>query len=491
MTTLHGRTAARRVPAARTLVRDGLIVSLGGQAQRAIGVVTALMLRGWLTPEHLGVYSALRIDLDQTNRSSLGIGLGAVQEIPKLRAAGRHDEARAVADAAHTATALLCVVYALGLLVWAVVRAPLVAGDPLAAEWTWGLAAVAGLTLLQRRLTFHVAVLRACGEFPLTTELDLFEAVAALVLFAAGLALAGFWGLIGAVGGVLGLKLAYLHARHPLRLRWRWEPGTAWRLMRTGLPIFAATAAYGVVTNLDRVLILWSWPGAEAARAAGLYSIAALGAGWGLDAAGRVATVLGTHFLETLGRGGDAGVVLRHAARVVEAQAPWLALGAAGAVAAGPSLVEWLLPRYVDGLPALRPLAPGMALLALSWPARQAMIAAGRPYRVAAAALGGAAVGGLAGAWGAAHHGLAGVAAGLSLGYAVVYALTSAAAFRAVLGGREFPRHQLRAVGPVAWMTASMMILDAVPLAGLFPRLALLAVLAAPLAVVARPGPRS
>ena len=72
------------------------------------------MLRWGLDPARLGVYTGLRLYLDQTNRTSLGIGLGAVQEIPILRAAGREDEARRVADVAYTTNTLTCLVYAPG-----------------------------------------------------------------------------------------------------------------------------------------------------------------------------------------------------------------------------------------------------------------------------------------------------------------------------------------------------------------------------------------
>lgn len=448
------------------LVRDSLLVSVGGQIERGLGIITALLLRRWLDPAHLGVYSALRIDLDQTNRSSLGIGLGAVQKIPALRAAGRRDEARHIADVASTATTVTCLLYALGLLAWAFWRRPLVASDPLSAEWTWGLAAIAPMALLQRRLSFQIAVLRARGEFARATELDVFEAVATIVLFGGGIALGGFWGLIAGVALVLAAKLLYIRTRHPLRFRWSWDGAAIVQLMRIGMPIFLATAAFGLLTNLDRVLILWLWPGSESARAVGLYSVAALGAGWGLDAAGRLAPVLATDLLETLGRTGDPGLVARRAARAVELQAPWLAAGAAAGVVAGPALLGAALPRYAEGLPALQPLAPGMTLLALSWPARQALIALGRPYAAAGAALLGALVGGLAAAVGSVRGGLPGVALGMTAGYAVVYAAASWAAFGKAVGRRGFLAHQVSVLRPALGLAvAALLIAELPPLA--------------------------
>ncbi|HMB08458.1 MAG TPA: hypothetical protein VKP69_32595, partial [Isosphaeraceae bacterium] len=115
----------------RAVVRDSLVVTIGGQLERALGTLTALALRWGLDPARLGVYTGLRLYLDNANRTSLGVGLGAVQEIPILRAAGREAEAKRLADVAHTTNMLTCLIYALALVAWASLRAPLLADDPL------------------------------------------------------------------------------------------------------------------------------------------------------------------------------------------------------------------------------------------------------------------------------------------------------------------------------------------------------------------------
>ena len=137
--------------------------------------------------------------------------------------------------------------------------------------------------------------------------------------------------------------------------------------------------------NLDRALILWLLPDGE--RAAGLFSIAIMGTSWGLDLAGRIALVMYTYFQTTLGRTRDIVEVARQAASVVEAQAPVLAAGGAIAYLVGPVFLGATIPRYAAGLPALRPLLPGMLLLGLAWPARQMLITINRPYRLCLATL--------------------------------------------------------------------------------------------------------
>lgn len=453
---------AEREGEGRRAVLDSVIVTVGGQIERALGTITALMLRWGLDPASLGVYTGLRLFLDQTNRSSLGVGLGAVQEIPVLRAQGRLAEAQHVANVAHTANSVTCLAYALGLMLWAMLRAPAGAETSLAQKWTWGLVAVAGLALLKRYESFLIAVLRSHQQFTLTTELDIFEALISIAAVGVGLGLAGFWGLIASVGVILGAKIAYLHARHPFRFRWTWDLRTTARLMQLGLPILANTATLAAVLSLDRVLILARLPDGE--RAAGLYTVAIMGTSWSLDLAGRVVAVLYTYFQTTLGRTDDPAEVAAQSVRATEAQATVLALGSSVAYLIGPVFLGLILPRYTPGLAALRPLLPGTLLLGLAWPARQMLIALGHPYRLAVATLIGLGVAAAAGIVGADRAGIVGVAWGMTVGYAAVALLTSAAATIPTLGFLAWVGHVARLGRTLAGLAAATLATTHIPL---------------------------
>src|SRR5207247_428535 len=100
-----------------------------------------------------------------------------------------------------------------------------------------------------------------------------------------------------------------------------------------------------------------------------------------------------------------------------------------------------LMPRYVDGLPALRPLLLGSVLLALSWPARQALITVDRPFRLCLATLAGLALAVVAGIRGADAAGIVGVAWAMTAGYSAISLLTSAAALVPALGWRAWIGH--------------------------------------------------
>lgn len=447
------RTAAH----ADRLGRDSLIVVVGGQVERLLGILTVVALRWGLDPGRLGVYTGLRLFLDGTNRSSLGVGLGAVQQIPILRGQGDLARAQHVANVAHTANSLTCLIYALGLLGLAWWQP----GGPLAREWSVGLAIVAGLTLLKRYESFLIAVLRAHGEFRITTELDIVESMVSALAVSLGLALAGFWGLMLAVGVILSAKIVYLHTRHPFRFGWAWDGALVAQLLRAGLPILANTAAFAAVVGLDRTLILTRMPDGE--RLAGLYTVALLGTGWSLDLAGRLVLVLYTHFQTMLGRTADPSAVARAAVNATEVQAPLLALGAAAVYVLAPGPLGWLFPRYADGLPALRPLLPGAVVLGLAWPARQMLIALGRPYRLLLATLAGLVLTGTLGLRATRSADLATLAGAMSLAYLGVFLLTGLAAFGDILGTRAWLSHLRRLVGSMVPFALAALLATQLP----------------------------
>ena len=452
----------------RRAVRDSLIVTVGGQLEQVVGTFTSFFLRSgtavrWgLDVAHMGVYSSARVLLDYANWSSLGTGLGAVQEIPILRAAGRDAEARRVADVAYTAATVLCLVYAAGLLAVAWSVGTWNARSPLAVTWAWSLSAVASLAILHRYQSFLIAVLRAHQEFALITELAVIDSILHAALIVAALGLAGYWGLWLVVGILYLFNIAYLHARNPFRFGWAWDAAATWRLMKVGLPILATTVAFGLVLHVDKFLILNFVP--DGAEAVGLYTIALMGTGWGLDLASRVAVVMYTYYQTTLGRTNDPSAVARQAARTTESLAPILAAGGAIAYLVGPAFLGWSLPKYAGGLVALRPLLPGTVMLGLAWPARQVLIAVGRPYRLVLATLAGLAITGAAGAVGATHWGLAGVAGGMSVGYAAVALLTNFVALAPGLKVRGWLAHQGKLAASLAFFGAGALLASYVPL---------------------------
>ncbi len=447
------------------LVRDGVLVLIGGQLERVLGLVTSLMIRSGLGPSEMGLYTGLRLALDQTNRSSLGIGQGAVQEIPILRASGRHDEAAFDADVALTALMLMSLLYASGLITWATaifIRSP----DNSSRAWAFGLLAIATLVPLRRYHDFLIAVHRAHQRFALLTRMQVWDTLVFAILVGLGLTVAGLWGLIGAVGGLMVFNVAYLHARSPLRFAWQPDLAASIRMARAGLPIWIHTLLFGLTLGVDRYVILGVLP--NGTEVAGLYSVAILGTSWAQDVTGRLATVLYPALQATIGRTGDRRESAQRALQATEAQVVPLIVCGSWAYFLGPPILTWLLPSYRDGLSALGPLLPGTILIGLSWPARQALTAAGNSVSLAVANGFGLALTGIATLLGAQAAGLVGVAWGMSIGLTGLALATTALAFGPRLGWGTWCIRMARILGfTLAFGIAALIAIDHLKVFGL------------------------
>jgi O-antigen/teichoic acid export membrane protein len=194
------------------------------------------------------------------------------------------------------------------------------------------------------------------------------------------------WYLLqGTIGVLLGLGL--IPWLGPWGLLWGWLTGTViatvsvvWRgravvpllprpssdsrtLLAIGLPIFIYSASNFVMRSLDRVIIL-KFLGTNAL---GLYGLAVMAVGFLLTMPDAIAYVLYPRLLRRFRESGDQPAALRdqvhRAMRALSLIVP--ALCALGYLAADDT-VEWLLPRFAEGVPALRILCFSAAGLSLA-----------------------------------------------------------------------------------------------------------------------------
>lgn len=197
------------------------------------------------------------------------------------------------------------------------------------------------------------------------------------------------WYLLqGTIGVALGLGL--IPAFAPIGqwgLLWGWFAGTlvatvsvVWRgrsvvpllplptrdsrlLLAIGLPIFIYSTSNFVMRSLDRVIIL-KFLGTEAL---GLYGLAVMAVGFLLTLPDAISYVLYPRLLRTFRESGDDPTSIRpHVHRAMRALSILVpALCGLGYLAAD-DMVEWLLPKFMGGVPALRILCFSAAGLSLA-----------------------------------------------------------------------------------------------------------------------------
>ena len=237
------------------------------------------------------------------------------------------------------------------------------ATGPRSLSVAWGVGAPALMlvaVVLQLAIQYHAGALRAHGEFQRVSA-----ALATQGVLGGGLGLAlvvpySAWGLLwGWIAGSLA-ALAWLRGgtcRPPL-VPGRLREGLA--LAWLGLPVFAAFLVSLVLRSVDRMAFV-RHVGTEGL---GLYSIGLMAAGMILYLPEAAATVLYPRMSAAAQGARDPERTRDEVRRAQRALAvllpPFVALGMVWAA----PVTRWLLPAFVEGLPALRWLAVG-ALLAV------------------------------------------------------------------------------------------------------------------------------
>lgn len=403
---------------------DWLTVGSATAVCHLLGAAISLLLRLLLSPGQMGVWQALKLFLSYGNYAGLGVSKGAAREFNVALGSGQTAVARRALNLAFTVNTITSLLYAavlIGVAVWIAATS----GGQWANAWSVGLAAVGGLTVLTRYVTFHVTILRTQQAFATTARLSILEA--ALTLSVCGLA-TWCWGLTGLYAGTLVVvlgSLVYVRRHAGATLRWAWETAEIRRLIGIGAPILLAGAVSSLFRSLDKLMILGYLSDRELQL--GCYSLAVMVTSQLFGLGNMLAMVTGPRYAESYGRWGDRRAVARLAARASELQAAAMALPAALALLAAPPVLIRLLPEYQTGLPPLLWLAPGVVASVLALPCSQYLVAVGRQRRALAAVLIATAVAVLGN-----HlalrggYGLTGVAAATAVAYAIYFVLVVA-----------------------------------------------------------------
>ncbi|MBI1322865.1 hypothetical protein GC170_06740 [bacterium] len=359
----------------RSLWSPALQLALVAQAERVVGLGVAFTSRWFLGPVELGIYSGLRLLLDNTNRSSFGVALGAIQKSIALRARCDQAESDRILAVAATTNTLTSSIYGVMLFFWGL-HTWVIAGDP---RWGVGLMIVGALAVLKRRQDFRIAVLRSYSDFTTVGRVNLLQNLAFGLSASFGILLFGFWGLL------VALVFSFLVQGELLKRSGRllsfpvhWNLRESLSLAAIGLPILAANTAWAMVTTLDRALILANFP--NGAKMAGYFSIAVLGCGILEDFASRVAIVLAPGYRNDFGKGVSIDSLLARAEAtglgLLVISIPFGCILAA----VGKTTLIALFPNLAPGADALAPLIPGTIALCASMPLREAWISADRPW---------------------------------------------------------------------------------------------------------------
>lgn len=343
----------------RKSIRD--FVGLAGTQYlvRLLLMARGLVAARLLGPGAYGAWNAIVLVMEYGAQSHVGTLQGLDQKVP-ARVVDRDREGLARLQRAALFNLLA------GGALYALVCALYFTRTPGQIRSFWGgtgIALAVGAAVLTNLAGFHTSILRSVGRIEVVSRWWMLQGLIGAVLGVALIPWLGAWGLLWGwfIGTVVSTLWVRWQSRDVTHAAVRPERESL-RLVSVGFPLFLYGGLTFLMRSLDRVIIL-RFLGTEDL---GFYSLAVMAIGLMLYLPDSVGYVMYPRLLRRFHEGGGDPEVIREPLHQVLG-AVSIALPGLCAIAylAADDSVLWLLPKFREGVPALRILCFGAAALGL------------------------------------------------------------------------------------------------------------------------------
>jgi O-antigen/teichoic acid export membrane protein len=371
----------------RKFVRDSVGFAVSQYLVRFLNLVRGLVAARLLGPGGYGAWNAIMLLFDYGACAPLGTYQGLDRVVPARIVDGDAHRLERVKRSGLFSVLTLSLLFAAGCMFY-------FARSQGQVRTTWGLSGIAltlGCMLLTNLSLYHLTIMRSHGNIGAVSMWFLLQSTIGVILGLSLIPAFGQWGLLWgwAIGTLVAAATAVWrgHAVVPLAPLPTRE---SLQLLGIGFPMFIFTLSSFVMRSIDRVIIL-RYLGTHAL---GLYAIAVTAMTFLLTLPDAVAYVLYPQLVRRYREAGDNPDVIRdhveRAMRVLAIATPALC---AVAYLGADDFVEWLLPRFREGVPPLRILCFGAGGLALANLASIVLMTLGRQMMLLPVAAGTCAVG--------------------------------------------------------------------------------------------------
>ena len=350
------------------ILKDVAAYSASGVLGQVLGLVSGGVVAKLLGPTEFGMWNAVSLALVYGAYFDLGILPAMAREVPTYRGQGKLGEAKEIEGTAFTTTFLAAVLVAVILL-----AVSFRAGQP--GSIVFGLRGMAVVIILQRSYVYYLTILRCYNEFGLLSKLQVIFAAVSAALAVLMVLWFGFEGRVAAAVAAQLLALTYVGSIWRLDRFFSFSFPVAAQLVKAGMPLIIASIVMGLVTTIDRLIIVTYLGPTEL----GYFGASLLITGVVFLIPGTVGEVLYPRLTHRFGEAGRDLQALKNYVLV-----PTVLLGYLVPVLIGPiylalpAVIELLLPQYVPGVAAGRIVAIGMFFFSLERVASYFLVTIGK-----------------------------------------------------------------------------------------------------------------
>ncbi len=325
-------------------------------AAQVIALGAGLVVARVLGPTDYGLWSGLQLISIYCAYATLGMLVALNREIPIWRGRGDSAKVDRMRDASLGATLVLVALISAGLVGYSLWRSQQLDRDLLV-----GILFMAAIVGFQQLLAFFDVLFRSTNEFTTVGRLRLYRTVIEMSSAIVLVILFGFVGRMLAAALALFLMVLYAARRNQQPIHPRIDVPEVGRLVALGLPLMAVDITYGLLTSVDRLLILEHLD----RTALGYYGVGLMAVRFLYILPRVVWETMYPRFGERYGETGSAAALERLLLTPLSALALLTAILLGAVVVALPIGVAVALPDYLEGLGAARILVCGSFFLGL------------------------------------------------------------------------------------------------------------------------------
>jgi len=309
------------------------------------GFFTAVFMRRFLGPFNMGLWSLLRVITDYASYAHLGTTSTVFYKIPLHRGRGDTEEADRVKNVVFSYLTVATLVTGAGIALYAMAYR-----HTLRPGMFWGLLVVSVLLLARRIFNYYMMLLRANKDFAVLSRSIIFDAVVNLALVFFIVRRFGLKGLFAVVLIMPVLNVLFIRRFVDYDLKYSFDLNKLSSYIRFGFPLFITSILLLVLQSVDKIMIA-KFIGLEAL---GIYSIAVMAKSYSVGVSKNFNVVITPHFLEDYGRSNDMDRAMKYLKMPAEIMSTFMAFMLGAVYLVAPVFILKILPRYIDGINALK-----------------------------------------------------------------------------------------------------------------------------------------
>jgi O-antigen/teichoic acid export membrane protein len=235
----------------KVIAKDTFFYTISQFIAQGIGIATSILIRNFLGPALMGVWSAIKVLLDYTQYCDIGLASAVCCEIPYLRGAGKNDSVEKVKDLAFTFNLIVSLL----LIIFFVAGSFFLRGayERYAVYGIRIAAIIASLTLFTNLL---LTILRAEKKFLLISKVIILQAVIMLVFALTLVSKLKLYGMYLSIPAVIALTAVFIISSEKMRFRLFFEKKLFIKLLAVGLPLFFYGIVYTMYMSVDKIMII-------------------------------------------------------------------------------------------------------------------------------------------------------------------------------------------------------------------------------------------